>query len=159
MTSHTAGTYSAKAGEIQKKWHLIDAKGMILGRLAAEIAKLLRGKHKAQFTPHMDCGDHVVVINAKNVAVKGNNKLLQKLFFWHTGHPGGVKEASLEKRINGKYPERVIQKAVQRMLPKESPLARKQLGCLYVYASDEHPHQAQQPQVLDLASKNRKNTK
>lgn len=150
-------TFSLKASEIKKDWVLIDAKDMILGRLSAFIASRLRGKHKPEFTPSMDCGDYVVVINADKVQVTGN-KLEDHKFFWHTGYPGGIKERSLKETLNGKYPERAISKAVERMLPK-GVLGRKMLGNLKIYAGDKHPHEAQQPKVLDFAAMNPKNIK
>jgi large subunit ribosomal protein L13 len=158
MSSYTAGTYTITPKEINKSWLLIDAKGMVLGRLASEIAKILRGKHKASYTPNMDCGDNIIVINAGQVHLTGK-KEEKELFFWHTGHPGGIKERSIGKILSGRFPERVIKKAVQRMLPKESPLARKQFANLYVYSGENHPHAGQTPIQLDLAARNRKNIK
>lgn len=149
-------TFSAKESEVDKKWVLIDAEGLVLGRLASLIAKRLRGKHKAIFTPHVDTGDHVIVINAEKVRVTGR-KAQQSVFHWHTGYPGGVKGATIGQRLEGRFPERVILKAVERMLPKESPLARRQLTKLRVYKGTEHPHEAQQPQVLDVGALNPKN--
>lgn len=149
-------TFSAKESEVDKKWVLIDADGLVLGRLASLIAMRLRGKHKAIFTPHADTGDHVVVINAEKVRVTGR-KADQKVFHWHTGYPGGIKGASIGQRLTGRYPERVILKAVERMLPKESPLARRQLTKLRVYKGSEHPHEAQQPVKLDVGALNVKN--
>ncbi|MBP7066478.1 50S ribosomal protein L13 [Ferrovibrio sp.] len=149
-------TFSAKESEVDKKWVLIDAEGLVLGRLASLIAKRLRGKHKAIFTPHVDTGDHVIVINAEKVRVTGR-KAQQSVFHWHTGYPGGVKGATIGQRLQGRFPERVILKAVERMLPKESPLARRQLTKLRVYKGTEHPHEAQQPQVLDVGALNPKN--
>jgi large subunit ribosomal protein L13 len=158
MSSYTAGTYTITPKEINKSWLLIDAKGMVLGRLASEIAKILRGKHRANYTPNMDCGDNIIVINAGQVHLTGKKKE-KELFFWHTGHPGGIKERSIGKILSGRFPERVIKKAVQRMLPKESPLARKQFANLYVYSGESHPHAGQAPTQLDLAARNRKNIK
>lgn len=149
-------TFSAKESEVDKKWVLIDAEGLVLGRLASLIAKRLRGKHKAIFTPHVDTGDHVIVINAEKVRVTGR-KAQQSVFHWHTGYPGGVKSATIGQRLQGRFPERVILKAVERMLPKESPLARRQLTKLRVYKGTEHPHEAQQPEVLDVGALNPKN--
>ena len=149
-------TYSAKPSEVKKNWWVIDAEGVVLGRLATIAAKMLRGKHKPIFTPHIDTGDHIVVINADKVKLTGK-KRADKRYYRHTGHPGGIKETNPEFILSGKYPERVIQKAVERMLPKESPLARDQFRKLHVYAGAEHPHTAQQPQVLDLAAANSKN--
>ncbi len=150
-------TYSAKASEIEKKWILIDADGLVLGRMAAEIAKILRGKHKPMFTPHMDCGDNVIVVNAAKVKVTGN-KLSQKKFYWHTGYPGGIKERTLGNTLSGRFPERAIVKAVERMITR-GPLGRQQMSNLRVYAGAEHPHEAQQPEVLDLAARNAKNAR
>ena len=148
-------TYSAKASEIEKKWLLIDAKGLVVGRLASVIALRLRGKHKPSFTPHMDDGDNVVVINADQVVFTGRKKD-QKVYFHHTGFPGGIKERSAKFILDGRFPERVLEKAVERMLPR-GPLGRKQLGNLRVYKGTEHPHEAQQPQMLDVAAMNGKN--
>ena len=149
-------TYSAKPKEVTKNWWLIDAEGVVVGRLASHIAKLLRGKHKPIFTPHIDTGDHVVVINADKVKFTGR-KRQNKTYYRHTGHPGGIKEATAEFILDGKFPERVLEKAVERMLPKESPLARQQFGKLRVYAGTEHPHTAQNPQTLDMSTLNPKN--
>jgi large subunit ribosomal protein L13 len=149
-------TYSAKPAEVEKKWLVIDADGVVLGRLASTVAKLLRGKHKTIFTPHIDTGDHVVIINADKVKLTGR-KLQNKVYHRHTGFPGGIKTATPEFLLSGKFPERVIEKAVERMMPKESPLARQQLGKLRVYAGTEHPHTAQKAEVYDFASMNPKN--
>ena len=149
-------TYSAKPNEVEKKWFVIDAEGVVLGRMATLIAKMLRGKHKPQFTPHIDTGDNIIVINAEKVRLTGN-KRDGDIFYWHTGHPGGIKQRTKGQILDGKHPERVIQKAVERMLPKESPLARQQFKKLHVYAGTEHPHEAQKPEVLDVASLNPKN--
>jgi len=149
-------TFSAKEAEVDKKWVLIDAEGLVLGRLASLIAMRLRGKHKAIFTPHVDTGDNVIVINAAKVRVTGR-KAERSVFHWHTGYPGGVKSATIGQRLSGRFPERVIMKAVERMLPKESPLARRQLTKLKVYGGAEHPHEAQQPEKLDVGALNRKN--
>ena len=148
-------TYSLKPSELDKKWLLIDADGLVLGRLAVIIADRLRGKHKPAYTPHMDCGDHVVVINAEKVQLTGN-KRQDSVFYWHTGYPGGIKGRSKGAILDGKHPERVILKAVERMVPR-GPLGRRIMGHLKVYAGGEHPHEAQQPQVLDVAAMNRKN--
>ncbi len=150
-------TYSAKPTEVESKWLVIDAEGLVLGRVASIIANRLRGKHKPMFTPNIDCGDHVVVINAQKIALTGK-KLTDKIFYWHTGHPGGIKERTMEKILGGAHPERVLQKAVQRMVPK-GPLGRAQLKKLHVYGGSEHPHGAQTPEVLDVASMNSKNTR
>ncbi len=145
-------TYSAKASDIEKKWILIDAKGLVVGRLATLIAMRLRGKHKPTFTPHMDDGDNVIVINAEKVVFTGR-KREDKIYHHYTGYQGGIKERSARFILEGKYPERVIEKAVERMLPR-GPLGRKQLGNLRVYKGPQHPHEAQTPAVLDVASLN-----
>jgi len=149
-------TYSAKTSEIEKKWVLIDAEGLVVGRLASVIAMRLRGKHKASYTPHMDCGDNVVVINAAKVLLTGN-KLKNKVYNWHTGYIGGIKYRTAGAFMAGKHPERVLEKAVERMLPR-GPLGRKQLSNLRVYPGPEHPHEAQQPAKLDVAKLNPKNS-
>jgi len=149
-------TYSAKASEIEKKWVLIDAEGLVVGRLASVIAMRLRGKHKATFTPHMDCGDNVVVINASKVLLTGN-KLKDKVYNWHTGYIGGIKYRTADAIMNGKHPERVVEKAVERMLPR-GPLGKRQLANLRVYPGAEHPHDAQQPTKVDVAAMNPKNS-
>ena len=148
-------TYSAKAADIQKDWVLIDAEGLVLGRLASLIALRLRGKHKPSYTPHMDDGDNVIVINADKVRLTGN-KAKADIFYWHTGYPGGIKGKSKGEILEGKHPERVVEKAVERMLP-EGPLARKQLKNLKVYAGAAHPHEAQSPKTIDIAAMNPKN--
>ncbi len=148
-------TYSAKANEVERKWWLIDAEDVVLGRLAVIVADRLRGKHKPIFTPHADTGDHVVVINAEKVRLTGN-KRANKTYYRHTGYPGGIKQRTAGQILDGKHPQRVIEKAVERMIPK-GPLGRTQLGKLRVYAGTEHPHEAQQPQTLDLAGMNAKN--
>ena len=150
-------TFSAKPGDITSQWWIIDAQDVVVGRLAAQIATLLRGKHKPIFTPHMDCGDHVVIINADKVKFTGK-KNTDKKYYRHTGYPGGIKETDPKTLLNGRFPERVLEMAVRRMMPKESPLARKQFGKLKIYAGTEHPHEAQKPQVLEFAKQNRKNT-
>lgn len=155
MSAVASKTYSAKPGDVDRKWYLIDARGLVLGRLSAEIARILRGKHKPIFTPHIDCGDHVVVVNAAEVAVTGR-KREQKTFYWHTGYPGGIKSRTMGETLSGKYPERAIYKAVERMLPK-GPLGRAQMKKLRVYGGADHPHEAQQPETLDFAARNRKN--
>jgi len=156
MNSST--TKHLPAGEIEKGWILIDAENVVVGRLAAFIAHRLRGKHRADYSPHIDCGDHVVVINAERVKFTGR-KLDLKLYHWHTGHPGGIKRRSAGAILNGRFPERVLEKAVERMLPKESPLARKQLTHLRIYKNGEHPHAAQNPQAIDFAHLNAKNAR
>jgi large subunit ribosomal protein L13 len=148
-------TYSAKPAEVEKKWVLIDADGVVLGRLASLIALRLRGKHKPIFTPHVDCGDNIVVINAEKVKLTGR-KLAQKRFYWHTGHPGGIKDRTMGQLLSGKHPERVIEKAVERMLTRNN-LGRQLMKNLRVYAGSAHPHEAQQPQTLDVAAMNPKN--
>lgn len=148
-------TYSAKPAEVVKKWILIDAEGVVLGRLASVVANHLRGKHKTTFTPHVDCGDNIIVINADKVRVTGN-KLEDKIFYYHTGHPGGIKERSWGSILGGKHPERLIIKAVERMVPR-GPLGRQQMKNLRVYAGTAHPHEAQQPVTLDVAAMNPKN--
>lgn len=150
-------TFSMKAGQVQKNWILIDAENLILGRLSSVIAAILRGKNKPEFTPSMDCGDNVIVINADKVKVTGK-KLDQSIFHWHTGYPGGLKEEPLGKTLSGRFPERAIYRAVERMLPKNA-LAKKILSNLKVYAGSEHPHAAQNPVVLDVAKMNTKNVK
>ena len=150
-------TYSAKPSEIQKKWILIDAENMVVGRLASIIAMRLRGKHLPTFTPNMDMGDNVVVINADKVKLTGN-KLDQRKFFWHTGYPGGIKDRTQRQLLEGRFPERVLENAVRRMLPG-GPLSRQQLKNLRVYAGAEHPHEAQQPTKIDVASFNSKNVR
>ena len=149
-------TYSATPAEIDKKWILIDAEGIVLGRLASIVANRLRGKHKATFTPHMDMGDNVIVINAEKIQMTGNKR--QEKHYWHTGHPGGIKERTKEQILEGAYPERIVTLAVKRMLPGNR-LSRKQMTNLRVYAGAEHPHEAQSPEVLDVASMNKKNTR
>lgn len=147
-----------KTAEVEKKWIIIDAEDVIVGRLATFVAMRLRGKHRPDYTPHIDCGDNVIIINAEKVKFTGN-KRNAKTYYWHTGHPGGLKERTADKILDGRFPERVMRKAVQRMLPKESPLARKQLSNLRVYAGTEHPHEAQQPEVIDFKSMSPKNVK
>ena len=148
-------TFSLKPAEVDKKWVLIDAKGLVVGRLASIVAMRLRGKHKASYTPHVDCGDNVIVINADKVVLTGR-KREQKVYYHHTGYPGGIKERSAKHILEGRFPERIVEKAVERMLPR-GPLFRQILGNLRVYKGAEHPHTAQQPQVLDVGALNRKN--
>ncbi len=150
-------TFSARPGDIDKKWILIDAQGVVLGRLASLIAMRLRGKHKPTFTAHMDMGDNIVVINAEKVQITGN-KRADKKYYWHTGFPGGIKHRTAGQILEGKHPERVISKAVERMLPG-GPLSRQQMGHLKIYAGAEHPHAAQNPLALDVAALNPKNTR
>ncbi len=148
-------TYSARPGDVTRAWWLIDAEDVVLGRLAVIVADRLRGKHKPQFTPHIDCGDHVVIVNAKKVKLTGN-KRKNKIYYWHTGYPGGIKSRTAGKILDGKHPERVVEKAIKRMIPS-GPLGRAQIRKLKVYAGAEHPHEAQQPTTLDLAALNSKN--
>jgi large subunit ribosomal protein L13 len=150
-------TYSAKTAEVEKKWLLIDAKGLVVGRLASIIAMRLRGKHKPTFTPHIDCGDNIIVINAEKVVLTGR-KRDQKVYYHHTGYIGGIKERSAKFILEGRFPERIVEKAVERMLPR-GPLARQQLSNLRVYKGETHPHEAQQPVALDVASLNSKNSR
>lgn len=150
-------TYSMKPAEVEKTWYLIDADGLVLGRMAAEIAKILRGKHKPGYTPHVDCGDNIVVINAEKVKLTGR-KLADKTFYWHTGYPGGIKSRTAGQILSGAHPQRLIEKAVERMVPR-GPLGRRQMSNLRVYAGDAHPHEAQQPVKLDLAARNSKNVR
>ncbi len=154
----TTVTRPAKPAETTNHWIVVDAEGAVVGRLASFIAMRLRGKHRPDFTPHNDVGDYVVVINAGKVALTGR-KLSRKIYYHHTGFPGGIKQRTAGQILSGKHPERVLEKAVQRMLPKESPLARHQLAKLRVYAGAEHPHEAQSPAVFDFKSLNRKNTR
>jgi large subunit ribosomal protein L13 len=149
-------TYSARPAEVEKKWVLIDADGLVVGRLAALIASRLRGKHKAIFTPHVDTGDNIIVVNAEKVVLTGN-KRQDKTYYWHTGYPGGIKGRTAEKVLEGKHPERVIEKAVERMLPR-GPLGRRQMGNLRIYKGPLHPHEAQQPETLDIRAMNVKNS-
>lgn len=148
-------TYSAKAADIERKWFVIDADGVVLGRLATIVADRLRGKHKPIYTPHVDTGDHVIVVNAEKVRLTGR-KRENKVFYWHTGHPGGIKGRSMGQILDGKFPGRVVEKAVERMIPR-NPLGRQMLRKLKVYAGAEHPHDAQQPIALDVAQMNPKN--
>ena len=150
-------TYSAKPAEVEKKWVLIDGTGLVVGRLASLIALRLRGKHKPTYTPHVDCGDNVIVVNAEKVVLTGR-KVQQKVYRHHTGYIGGIKERTAKFILEGKFPQRIVEKAVERMLPR-GPLGRRQLGNLRVYKGPEHPHEAQQPEKLDIAAMNRKNTR
>jgi large subunit ribosomal protein L13 len=150
-------TYSAKASEIEKKWVLIDAEGLVVGRLASIVALRLRGKHKASFTAHMDCGDNVIIVNAAKVLLTGQ-KLKKKVYYHHTGYIGGIKERVAGDIMRGKFPERIVEKAIERMLPR-GPLGRRQLANLRVYPGAAHPHEAQQPVKLDVAKMNPKNTR
>ncbi len=148
-------TFELRHQDIKKSWVLINAEGVILGRLAAEVSKILRGKHRPNYTPSVDCGDHVIVINGEKVRMTGN-KAKDSIFYYHTGYPGGIKERTRDKMLAGKHPERVIEKAVERMMPR-GPLARRQLTHLKVYKGSEHPHAAQNPVTLDFAARNPKN--
>lgn len=148
-------TKSAKPHEVEKKWHIVDADGLVVGRAATIIANVLRGKHKPSFTPHVDCGDNVIVINADKVRFTGN-KLKDKIYYRHTGYAGGIKAVTADKILEGKFPERVLEKAIERMIPR-GPLGRAQMRSLRIFAGSEHPHAAQNPEVLDIASMNRKN--
>jgi large subunit ribosomal protein L13 len=150
-------TYSAKPADIEKKWVMIDASGLVVGRLATIVAMRLRGKHKPTYTPHVDDGDNVIIVNAEKVVLTGR-KREDKVYHHHTGYIGGIKERTARSILEGKFPQRVVEKAVQRMLPR-GPLGRKQLGNLRVYAGPEHPHAAQQPETLDVAAMNRKNSR
>jgi large subunit ribosomal protein L13 len=149
-------TYSARPAEVEKKWVLIDADGLVVGRLAALIASRLRGKHKAIFTPHVDTGDNIIVVNAEKVVLTGN-KRQDKTYYWHTGYPGGIKGRTAEKVLEGRFPERVLAKAVERMLPR-GPLGRRQMTNLRIYKGPGHPHEAQQPETLDIRAMNAKNS-
>jgi large subunit ribosomal protein L13 len=155
MKALTKITRSIKPAEVEKKWHIIDAEGLVVGRLASIIANLLRGKHKPSYTPHVDCGDHVIVLNAGKVKFTGK-KMSDKIYYKHTGYPGGIKETTPEKVLEGRFPERVLEKAVQRMIPR-GPLGREQMRSLHLYNGTEHPHDGQKPETLDIGSMNRKN--
>ena len=151
------GTYSARPADIEKQWVMIDAEGIVLGRLAGIVATRLRGKHKAMFTPNMDCGDNVIIVNADKIQMTGR-KRKQKTYYWHTGYPGGIKQRTADQILTGKHPERVVLKAVQRMLPSNR-LSRRLMTNLRVYAGPSHPHDAQQPEKLDIAAMNKKNSR
>ena len=155
MRALSKQTKSATPSTVEKKWHLIDADGLVVGRVASLIANILRGKHKPSYTPHIDCGDNVVVINADKVRFTGK-KLGQKVYYKHTGYAGGIKGITAAKVLDGKFPERVLEKAVERMIPR-GPLGRDQMRALHLYNGTEHPHAGQDPQTLDVASMNRKN--
>jgi large subunit ribosomal protein L13 len=155
MKALTKTTVSANAATVEKKWVLIDAENLVVGRVASIIANILRGKHKPSFTPHADCGDNVIVINADKVAFTGK-KLNDKVYYKHTGYAGGIKGITAGKVLEGRFPERVLEKAVERMIPR-GPLGRQQMRNLRIYKGSEHPHVAQNPDVLDVASLNRKN--
>ena len=148
-------TKSVRPMDVEKKWHLIDADGLIVGRVATIVANILRGKHKPSYTPHVDCGDNVVIINADKVRFTGR-KLQQKTYYRHTGYPGGIKGVTAGKVLDGRFPERILEKAVERMIPR-GPLGRQQMRNLRVFKGTEHPHVAQNPEILDIAGMNRKN--
>ena len=148
-------TKSVKPAEVEKKWVMIDAEGLVVGRVATLIANILRGKHKPSYTPHVDCGEHGVIINADKVKFTGR-KMTDKKYYKHTGHPGGIKETTPAKVLEGRFPERVLEKAIERMIPR-GPLGRAQMRALHLYAGSEHPHAGTQPQALDVAGMNRKN--
>ena len=150
-------TAALKPADVERKWIVIDAEGAVTGRLASFIAMRLRGKHLPTYTPHVDSGDYVIVINAEKVHLTGKKE--NEIFYWHTGHPGGVKQRTLGQILHGKYPERLLTKAVERMMPKESPLARGQMTQLRIYSGPNHPHEAQQPEVIDFKSLSRKNVR
>ena len=150
-------TYSAKPAEVDKKWVVIDANGLVVGRLASLVALRLRGKHKPTYTPHVDCGDNVIIVNAAKVVLTGR-KVERKVYHYHTGFIGGIKERTAKSILEGRFPERIVEKAVERMLPR-GPLGRKQLGNLRVYPGAEHPHAAQNPEPVDIAAMNCKNTR
>ena len=148
-------TYSQRLADVTRAWTVIDADGVVLGRLASIVAMRLRGKHKPTYTPHVDCGDNVIVVNAEKVRLTGK-KYDDKVFYWHTGHPGGIKSRTARQTLESKFPERLIEKAVERMVPR-TKLGRDQMRKLHVYAGTEHPHVAQQPKPLDVAAMNPKN--
>ena len=150
-------THVTKPADVEKKWVLIDASGLVVGRLASIVARHLRGKHKPSFTPHVDDGDNVIVVNADKVALTGR-KRQDKTYYWHTGHIGGIKQRTARQILDGRFPERVLEKAVERMMP-DGPLARQQMKNLRIYAGPSHPHEAQQPETLDVAAMNRKNVR
>ena len=150
-------TYSAKQKGIERKWCIVDATGLVLGRMASIISMRLRGKHKPTYTPHMDCGDHVIVINAEKIQLTGR-KRTDKLYHRHTGYPGGIKSQSAGQILEGAHPERIVIKAIERMVSR-NPLGSQQMRKLHVYAGANHPHEAQKPEVLDIASMNSKNVR
>ncbi|WP_274424720.1 50S ribosomal protein L13 [Chelativorans sp. YIM 93263] len=150
-------TFSQKPAEVEKKWVLIDAEGLVVGRLASIVANRLRGKHKPTYTPHVDDGDNVIVVNADKVVLTGR-KYRNKKYYWHTGYPGGIKERTARDILEGRFPERVVEKAVERMIPR-GPLGRRQMKNLRIYAGSEHPHEAQQPENLDVAAMSKKNVR
>jgi large subunit ribosomal protein L13 len=148
-------TISLKPADVKKEWVLIDAEGLVLGRLAAIVASRLRGKHKPQFTPHVDCGDNIIIVNAEKVKLTGK-KAEQSVFYYHTGYPGGIKGRTIKDRLASAHPQRVVEKAVERMITR-GPLQRQQMKNLYVYAGAEHPHAAQQPKAFDVGALSPKN--
>ena len=148
-------TFSAKPAEVEREWFVIDATDKVLGRVASEVARRLRGKHKPEFTPHVDTGDYIIVVNAGKLRVTGA-KATDKIYYRHTGYPGGIRERTAKAIFDGRFPERVVEKAIERMLPR-GPLGRVQLGNLRVYPGPDHPHEAQKPEVVDFASASRKN--
>jgi len=150
-------TYSAKPSEIERKWCIVDADGLVLGRMASIISMRLRGKHKPTYTPHMDCGDHIIVINADKVQLTGR-KRTDKMYYRHTGYPGGIKSRTAGQILEGAHPERIVIKAIERMISR-NPLGTQQMRKLHVYAGASHPHEAQNPEVLDIAQMNSKNTR
>ena len=155
MSIEASRSFTLKKADLDPKWYIVDAKDMVVGRLAAELVTILRGKHKPTYTPHMDCGDNIVVINAEKVRFTGN-KYEAQTYHWHTGYPGGIKQRTAKDVLTAKYPERVLRKAVERMLPR-GVLGRTQLKNLKIYQGDDHPHTGQKPEILDLASRNPKN--
>ena len=157
MKEKTMSTFVQKPAEVEKKWVIIDAEGLVVGRLATIVAMRLRGKHKATYTPHVDDGDNVIIINAEKVAFTGK-KYSDKTYYWHTGYPGGIKERTARQIIEGRFPERVLEKAVERMVPR-GPLGRRQMKNLKVYSGATHPHEAKQPVAFDVATLNAKNIK
>ena len=155
MNTLSYKTVSANKATVNKEWVIIDAEGKVLGRLSSVVASMLRGKHKTNFTPHVDCGDNVVVVNAEKVKITGN-KAEQSVFYYHTGYAGGIKGRTIRQRLESKHPERVLEKAVERMITR-GPLQRKQMKHLHIYAGAIHPHDGQQPKLLDVAAMNPKN--
>ena len=157
MQTQASKTYNTKPADVEKRWVVIDAENLVVGRLASVIAMRLRGKHLPTFTPNVDDGDNVIVVNAEKVAFTGR-KRQQQTYYKHTGYPGGLKSITADKVLDGRFPERVLIKAVERMMPKDSPLARRQMKHLHVYAGPDHPHAAQSPEALDVAAMNDKNS-
>jgi large subunit ribosomal protein L13 len=155
--AYSMKTYSAKPKDIERKWCIVDAEGLVLGRMASIISMRLRGKHKPSYTPHMDCGDHIIVINADKIQLTGR-KRTDKLYYRHTGYPGGIKSRSAGQILEGAHPERIVIKAIERMLSR-NPLGTQQMRKLHVYAGADHPHEAQNPEILDIAAMNTKNVR